>query len=444
MSNSIVLRTVYALDSNTSQFIPSGQVLTTDGSGGTYWGYVGQPNITSTVGGLGTSGYISSFSLISTVQQLGSAGYVSTASITSTMQGMGSAGYISTSGLISTVQGLGSARYLSTHSLVSSIIGLGTATYISTASLISTSYGIIKESAESLGTAGYISSASLNSTTAALGTLGYISSASLYSTTRGLGSFGFISTSGLVSTVRGLGTSGYVSTSYLQSTIAGLGTLGYVSSATSVSEIRFDNTGSVTTINSINTFATGTVVTEIKNNSFSTFIGSSLYYTGNQGAMSTTIINYHALQFSTAIIDFSPFREYIYSSTVVTLDLYPNIAFSKLGTGATNVGTFAMSTFLQNVTPNLSSVTTTFLNATNTTVRFEGGTTADSSNFYTTPIKLTLRPGTISNYTNPYTVMHYMPSTLNDGQFQNALHSNYITVSYGSTGSLFISIQNTQ
>jgi hypothetical protein len=444
MSDTIVLRKVFAIDSNTGLFIPPAQVLTTDGNGGTYWGTLGQPNIISTVGGLGTSGYISTFSLISTVQQLATAGYVSTASVTSTMQGMGTAGYISTGAIVSSIQGLGNSRYVSTSGLVSSIIGLGSAGYISTASLISTSFGVLKESSDSLGTAGYISSASLNSTTAALGTLGYISSASLNSTNRGLGTLGYISTSGLVSTVRGLGTSGYVSTSYLYSTIVGLGTLGYVSSATSVSEIRFDNTGSVTTINSINTFAGPTNVTQIKNNSFSTFIGSSLYYTGNRGAMSTTIINYHALQFSTAVIDFSPFREYIYSSTIVTLDLYPNIAFSKLGTGARTVCTFPISTFLQNVNPNLSSVATTYLNAANTRVNFEDGTIADSSNYYTTPIKLTLRPGTISNYTNPYTVMHYMPSTLNDGQFQNALHSNYITVSYGNTGSLFISIQNSE
>ncbi len=464
MSNSVVLRTVYALDSNTGLFIPPAQVLTTDGNGGTYWGTVGQPNIISTVGGLGTSGYISTFSLISTVQQLGSVGYVSTASITSTLQGMGTAGYISTGGLVSSIQGLGTSRYVSTSGLVSSIIGLGTAEYISTASLISTSFGVLKESAQSLGTAGYISSASLNSTTAALGTLGYISSASLNSTiaalgtlgyissaslnstVQGLGSSGYVSSGGLASTVRGLGTSGYVSTSYLYSTIVGLGSLGYVSSATSISQVRFDTTGDVTTVNSSNIFYGGNIT--VKNIGFSTFT-SSLYYTGNRGNINATVTNLNDMTFSTVVMDFTPFSNYIYASTVVTLDLYPNIAFTKLGTGATAIPTLPISSFLQfDGTPNLSSVTTSFLNANNTVlnleplIRGDPYITIDNSNFFTTPIKLVLYPGTISNYTKPYTLMHYMPKGLQYSPLQNALHSSDIFLTFAETGSLFISIQN--
>jgi hypothetical protein len=410
MSNSIVLRTVYALNSNTGQFLTSGNVLVTDGLGGTTWtplsaGAIGRFDLISTVVGLGTTGYISSASLlsgiVSTVDGLGSAGYVSSITLASTVTGLGTSGYVSSFHLISTVAGLGSSRYVSTNSIVSSIQGLGSAGYISSG----------------------IDDLELSSTIAGLGSIGYISSIT-----------GF-----LPSTIGGLGASGYVSTMSLNSTLAGLGTLGYVSTTTTT-QIRFDSAGNVTTINSSNTF------TQVQNVIYaSTFFTSSVTYSGNNGLNTATIVNNQNMIFSTATINFSDFSSYINNKSRVSIDLYPNIAFTRIATGATTFPTIPISTFLQyQGTPLLGSVTTTFLNVTSFSATLPNGVCIDASNYYTTPIKLYLTPGTISGYLSPYTVMHYMPNSINYGQLQNALYSNTMNLSFGSTGSLFVSVQNIQ
>lgn len=414
MSNSIVLRTVYAIDSNTGQFISSGNVLVTDGLGGTSWlplsaGKISQADLISTVVGLGTGGYISSATLstvmLSTVRGLGSSGYVSSSGLVSTVAGLANCGYVSSTtydaDTVSTVVGLGSARYVSTSSLASSIVGLGSAGYISSAASI----------------------INLASTTAGLGSLGYISSFDGFS----------------VSTVRGLGASGYVSTSSLNSTLVGLGSLGYVSTNT-ITQIRFDTAGNVTTVNSSNTFV------QVQNVIYaSTFFTSSLTYTGNNGPNTGAVISNQNMIFSTATINFSQFSSFINSNSKVVIDLYPNIAFTRIATGATAFPTIPISTFLQyQGTQLLGSVTTSFMNMTSFSATLPNGVCIDASNYYTTPIKLALAPGTISGYLNSYTMMHYMPSSINYGQLQNALYSNTMNFSFGSTGSLFVSVQNTQ
>jgi hypothetical protein len=414
MSNSIVLRTVYAVDSNTGNFISSGNVLVTDGLGGTVWsplsaGKISQADLISTVCGLGTGGYISSATLssvmISTVSGLGSSGYVSSSGLTSTVAGLATSGYVSTAtynaNTVSTVVGLGSALYVSTTSLVSSVVGLGSAGYISSAASI----------------------INLTSTTKGLGSLGYISSFDGFS----------------VSTNRGLGAAGYVSTVSLNSTLVGLGSLGYVSTNT-ITQIRFDTVGNVTTVNSSNTF------TQVQNVIYaSTFFTSSLTYTGNNGFNTGTIIGNQNMIFSTATINFSYFSSFINSNSKVVIDLYPNIAFTRIATGATAFPTVPISTFLQyQGTRLLGSVATSFLNMTSFSAVLPNGVCIDASNYYNTPIKLALTPGTISGYLENYTIMHYMPNSINYGQLQNALYSNTMNLSFGSTGSLFVSVQNTQ
>jgi hypothetical protein len=260
------------------------------------------------------------------------------------------------------------------------------------------------------------------------------------STTLGLGSMGYISSIAgfLPSTVNGLGSSRYVSTASLNSTLVGLGSLGYIS--TNATQIRFDSAGNVTTINSSNIF------TQVQNVIYaSTFFTSSVTYSGNNGLNTGTIVNNQNMIFSTATINFSNFSNYINNKSRVTVDLYPNIAFTRIATGATAFPTIPISTFLQyQGTLLLDSVTTTFLNVTSFSATLPNGVCIDASNYYTTPIKLYLTPGTIGGYLSPYTVMHYMPNSINYGQLQNALYSNTMNLSFGSTGSLFVSVQNIQ
>lgn len=141
----------------------SGNVLYSDGSGGTFW-------------------------------STSSGGTVSNATLTSTIDGLGTAGYISTQQLLSTVQGMGNI-----------FISTGTPGYgdVTNAQLISTTIGLgnIYLSTTEVG---QVLSTQLLSTTSGLGQL-YLSSPSLISTVDGLGSIGYISTSGLTSTFQGLG-----------------------------------------------------------------------------------------------------------------------------------------------------------------------------------------------------------------------------------------------
>ena len=140
----------------------SGNVLYSDGNGGTFWstssgGTVSNATLTSTVNGLGTLGYISTQQLLSTVQGMGNIfistgtpgyGDVTNAQLISTTIGLGNI-YLSTTNvgqvlstqLLSTTSGLGQL-YLSTPSLASTVIGLGNIGYISGPALISTVQGL--------------------------------------------------------------------------------------------------------------------------------------------------------------------------------------------------------------------------------------------------------------------------------------------------------------
>jgi hypothetical protein len=307
-----------------------------------------------------------------------------------------------------------------------------------------------------MGTSSYVSSPSLASTVRGLGQVGYISTSQLVSTVSSLVGGG-ISTVAFTSTFAGLGTGGYISTLSLQSSIlsttAGLGTGGYVSTSQLVSttqalssqkaNIRFDNTTSVTVIDSVNTFNTTTNVIYV-----STFFTSSLFYSGNNRQQITAQNPVtHDIRFSTAAISLAPFSNFIDSNSRVTIDIFPQIAFSKLATGANNVAVLPISSFLQYSNTNILTTTVqNYLLVANTyMIQSNGGviTYTDSSNFFNTPIRIAIPPGTIgNNYAQTYNLVHYMPSSLNNGLYQNALHNCNVTPYFGSTGSIFVSVQN--
>jgi hypothetical protein len=330
------------------------------------------------------------------------------------------------------VQGLASVGYISTSQLVSTVEGLNTfGPYLTTAAMVSTVTG--------LGSSGYISSTQLQSTVAGLGSLRYVSTTQMQSTVEGLGTRGYISSTGLQSTVAGLGSAGaswgqsYVSTASLVSTTYALSTL--------KANIRFDNVTTITTIGSVNTFTNvGSVIYT------STFFTSSIYYAGNnyQSMTAYNVPGTQDLLFSTAQINFAPFSNFINSNSRITLELYPTLVFSKLATGATGLAVLPMSTLLMsNTTPLLTTTVQNHVVLNQSRVTLESGTTIDSSNVFQAPIKMTIPPGTTSsNFVVPYTVLHYMPSSLNNGALQNALHNCNVVPYFGSTGSIFVSVQN--
>jgi hypothetical protein len=243
----------------------------------------------------------------------------------------------------------------------------------------------------------------------------------------------------LTSTVEGLGTSSYVSTLSLVSTTEALSVLR--------TSTRIDDAGNVIIIGGINNFSNTSNIIYI-----STFLMSSVTYSGNQGYTfdATKIPDLqHDMTFSTASIDFSGFSNYIASNSRITIDVYPNIAFSKLATGATATAVLPISTFLKYGNSNMYDTTvTSYLNVTNTRVLLERSVDGfppiyvDQSNFFNTPIKLCVPTGAIQTFSNTYNLVHYMPSSLNFNLYQNALHSNDITPFFASTGSLYVSVQN--
>jgi hypothetical protein len=441
----------------------------------------------STVIGLGTVGYLSSAviqpSLNSTIQGLGSLGFLSTGatqpSLNSTVQGLGSLGFLSTGAtqpsLNSTIQGLGSLGFLSTSvgqvNLNSTVEGLGSLGFLST----SLNQININSTVQGLGSLGFLSTVqpSLNSTIQGLGTFGFLSSISsiqptLNSTLQGLGTYGFISTSvgqvNLNSTIEGLGTFGFLSTAVTQgnlnSTIQGLGTVGFLSSISSIQPTLNSTLAGLTSLGYVSTsmlystsiglansfyivntgqiYITGGTAT-IGNASnviyLSSFLHSSITYSGNNGAFiaSNAGTGSQPLYFSSANFKLDSFSSYITNKSLISIEAHPNILFSKIAypTSSKDAILIYMSSMLQDgvnfMSTNLSQ--TAFYPTDNT-----------NSNFFNQPIRITF-PGNILTYRNPYVLTHYLPNAVSSNSNQGLYTSN-VTLAFGSTNSLFVSIQN--
>ena len=440
MSDRIVLRRVYALDPNTGGFIPAGNSIITDGRGGTTWS--GVLDSISTFGGPMVSFLPSTLSSFSTLVYINTSNVdilqrqLSNTTATVITAGLGTLGYISSlslqSSITSTVAGLGNIKYVSSSWLESSIIGLGSLGYVSTIT----------------------SPVSFQSTVAGLGSSGYVSTiglqTALQSTVGGFGSSGYVSTTGLQTVINSLGSSySYVSTPSLQSTVIGLGSVGYLSSL--ALNIRYDNAGNVSIVGGSNTNTFTNVGTIYY---VSTFFQSSITYSGVRPGtqLAGNLINNSNMEFTTATIRLDAFSSFTNSNSRITIETYPTILFSKLGTGSV-INTplcFPISTLLKygNNTLLYNTTTTNYLFAANgksivsdpnvpNGIRF-----IDSSNAFQQPIRISVPQNTVLNYESNYSLYHYMPGAINYGDFQQGLHNNNFTPYFGSTGSIFVSIQN--
>ena len=480
MSDRIVLRKVFAIDPDTGLTVTGGKVLLTDNLGGTSWvpmmstltvtGGAVVGNLPSTIssfstivynnttllGNISTSYLAALCSLGAIIDSknaavftagLGTLGYISAATLDARISTLRTdpstvstlAPALSTLGFVN-LSTLSSFTATQSFSTTSTVIGLGSVGYISSLHLVSTVIG--------LGTAGYISSittpVSFQSTVAGLGASGYISSLTQASTINGLGNAGFISSSGLISSIRGLSQVGYVSTAHLVSTTESLTNL--------KTNIRFDNVTTISIIggDNINNF------TSIGNLIFvSTFFQSSIAYSGARPGtqIQGRVLDSVNMEFSTAVLKMDSFSNFIDDKSRVTIEVYPSISFTKLATGANNVAILPISTLLKYGETLIHCTTTNYLYVGNTKTVLENGVgSIDASNVFNQPIRLSIPRGTfayldpsgnkVNNYTVPYTLYHYMPSSINNGQLQNALHSNYITPYFGSTGSIFVTVQN--
>ena len=472
MSDTIVLRKVYALDSNTGLFLSTGKVLFTNGLGGTTWvdmlstlTIAGGPimnDMPSTISSFSTLSYentstlsTSTYDLTQAICSIGAIADATGASIV--VANLGSAGYVSTA-TMSTYVGQSISTLGSSPSTISTLApSLSTLQYANSSTLSSMTSSINAASLSTvngLSNLGYIIRQQLTSTIDGLGEIGYISSIatpmSLQSTVAGLGSIGYISSSTLFNTINTMGNI-YVSTASLTSTVGGLSTFGYptnVDLSTAIlgisaakNSISFDTVGNVILTGSSNsiTFTNAGAVIYV-----STFYQSSMTYSG--APVGSTIVGRltnNDMEFSTATIRFDALSSFINNNSRVTLDIYPTYVFTKLGTGATKPAVVTISTLLKSGnTLLLNTAVTNSMYVGNTRTLLESGLTVDSSNVFNQPIKLTVPIPYIWDYTNPYTVYHYMPSSIQTNQLQNALHSTIVTPYFGSTGSIFVSVQN--
>lgn len=479
----LIFRTLFALDPDTNLPISTNFVLTTDGIGGLVWlnpftnlstagpgvGYlpstlwslsctvsslssvvsslqIGLSTLSTALGNAILNTGVYADQLASTVVGLATVGYVSTSQLQSTVEGLGSSGYVSSLSLVSTVQWLTDpSRYVSTGALVSAtaaflpaqtllstVVGLGTSGYISSATfstfLTSSLISSLTSTVEGLATAGYISTSQLQSTVEGLATTGYISTSQLQSTIEGLASAGYISTTQLISTVEWLlDPSRYVSTGSLVSTVIGI--------STNLQTVFFVDLAGSLVIN-----GGTTIISSAQEVVFlSTFLFSSIIYQGINGATTGTIYPDATfgrnMFFSSATVSLDAFSSYIVQNSRVSLDIYPTFVFSQLNTGASGFVPIPMSTFLAYDTTYLSSAQAeSWVIAQNKTAGF--------GNLYQQPIRMEV-PGSllVNNYDFPYVLCHNLMESITSNLDPGFVNGN-ITVQYGSTNSLFLSIQN--
>lgn len=415
------------------------------------YGWATSTQLQSSIVGLGGTGIISTGQLVSSLIGLGTLGYISSPQLTSTtagtvdnlfpplfastLQGLGTAGYISSSQLTSTSQGLNGL--VLPPLFASTVQGLGTARYISSTQLTSTTAGIT----------GNVFAPNYASTVEGLGTAGYISSSQLISSINGLGGTGLVSTGQLVSTIIGLGTVGYVSTGSLVSTSAFLFSTGtYLSTGNLISTTR-GLLGSFSIVNSGNIYIAGGATLNVTNaNSIiylSSFLNSTITYRGNNGTLTGSNTT-SQLYFSTANLQLDSFSSYITATSVVSIDAYPTFLFDRLAYTLSdwnaNVAKVPqrifMSTFVQFGRNYFSSQMSQ-------TMMYPIAYDSNTSNTFNQPIRISL-PGSLVTATyaqQPYTLNHYLPNGISFGTTNGFSNSN-ITVFFGSTNSVFLSIQN--
>ena len=460
----LILRTLFALDPDTNMPISTNYVVTTDGIGGLVWMSPFQ-NLSTAGPGIGylpstifdlktnvssMSSMVSSLqiglsTLSTTIGNIVLATGIYTPQLTSTATGLGTLGYLSTSQLLSTVQGLGTLNYISTSQLVSTTAWFqDPSRYVSTGALVSTTAGLLPlpqlvSTVTGLGTVGYISSQSLVSTVQGLSTTIFstfystlipqvISPFQLISTVSSLGSLGYLSTSQLVSTVAWLtDTSRFVSTGALVSTTAGIST-----------NVR--TTFYIDAAGTLNIFGGTTIVSSVTSVVFlSTFTLSSLTYQGSNGTVvpvrypDATLGN--NMIFSTAKISFDKFSSFILNTSRINLEIYPTFVFPRLNTGATQYMLINMSTMLAYGPSYLS-------NTIASTWVYAGAQTTGFGNVFQQPIQLQI-PG--SNIRNKYAYDYYLVHNLPDSVTSNltpGFVSGDVQVQFGSTNSVFLSIQN--
>jgi hypothetical protein len=470
----IILRQIYAYNPTTNTPISSNYVLSADGQGGTAWQDIFSNiatvspvvgNLPSTISSLysidaGFSNVIEQnyISLSNAIAAGVTPGGATSNELLSTSAAIfDPAVYISSGNLISTQNYILSRSNDYANQITSTVTGLGRVGYVSTATLTSSLNGTVA----ALGTAGYVSTATLASTVAALGTAGYVSTATLTGTlnqllyTSNTTSYGVVTTQGtdpnrvdyFAITSAYLSTNQYLTSNQLTtagftngtqlsnaftSTVAGLGTAGYVSTATLMSSINY--LLRPITVNQLNNaYITNSVVTI--SSITDGLRTSNMPYVGTTGSVTGTGYGEpNSFQFSTLNLQLDKFSSIVSQTSQILVNYQPNWLFSPA------VFPLGPTTVVQPIKTYVRTGSTSV--AQYDTVLYETNSNTNQSNTFQQSIQFVI-PGSVilsNSFSNPYILVHQLPSSISVGLTPGLLNSNVIVTP--PTNPYILTIQN--
>jgi hypothetical protein len=238
----------------------------------------------------------------------------------------------------------------------------------------------------------------------------------------------------LTSTLNGLGTAGYISSSQLQSSVTALKQSFFVVNANT---LYLQGTGNSLTVSSLASIVY-----------LSSFLQSTIIYRGSNGTIAPQwTVGTQAISFTTANLQLDSFSTLITSNAIVNIEVLGNFMFSPLALPQTPVPIYMSSFVRSGVTGNANYLSSqmfqTMFFPTNYNSGIAGGLYGNISNYFAPKIKMSI-PGSVvqSFYPNaPLVLGHYLPNAVTLTTTQGFLNSN-TTVFFGSTNSVFISVQN--
>ena len=238
----------------------------------------------------------------------------------------------------------------------------------------------------------------------------------------------------LTSTLNGLGTAGYISSSQLQSSVVALKQSFFVVNGNT---LYIQGSGNSLTVSSLASIVY-----------LSSFLQSTITYKGSNGNIAPKwTVGTQPISFTTANLELDSFSTLITSNATVNIEVLGTFMFSPLALPQTPVPIY-MSSFVQSgVTGNSNYLSSqmfqTMFFPTNYNSGPAGGLYGNISNYFAPTIKMSI-PGSVlqSFYPNaPLVLGHYLPNAVTLNTTQGFLNSN-ATVFFGSTNSVFISVQN--
>ena len=427
-------------------------------------GLISTQNLDGLVSTANLAKLISTANLANLVSTANLVGLVSTANLVGLVSTANLVGLVSTANLVGLVSSANLRGLLSTSffdaQITSSLNGLGTLGYISSYNTKTFSTGTVQTSSIT-----FLDVTIPPNANAGLPSLLYVSAGKLLfngalasgpSTTAGVSQIipgpgisvnptvgtGVVTVtanttlldSPLTSTLNGLGTAGYISSSQLQSSVVALKQSFFVVNGNT---LYIQGSGNTLTVSSLASIVY-----------LSSFLQSTITYKGSNGNIAPKwTVGTQPISFTTANLQLDSFSTLITSNATVNIEVLGTFMFSPLALPQTPLPIY-MSSFVQSgVTGNSNYLSSqmfqTMFFPTNYNSGAAGGLYGNISNYFAPKIKMSIPGSVLQNfYPNaPLFLGHYLPNAVTLNTTQGFLNSN-ATVFFGSTNSVFISVQN--